>query len=329
MAQLQVPNTLFMWAARHQVVALDTPILDCTHTSTLHGQGAQPDLVVPAIPPERSNTVNPAYPYHWVLPQNVVHWGLTLATIHNEFPQTWNLPYPHVAGVNPQFLPIQNIEPQRLFYHEAGVTNSLSYIVFADLSRVLGYIFYGSTPANQPPPTLRDQQTTAVTTDSGSGCDYGRKLFLPDRAVVDSTKPAPLPDIQPDRQVCLCPGDIKPSYKFEASWYYIFARTNPLRDMEKVCIEFRKVIAQIAFYMVECAGENGPGERWLSARYGYIITNNEVMLLERTPTPQNQRLIRVSDGFPLRGQVLNGQRISGMLALIYIHLKASRANALF
>ncbi|KAI0828566.1 hypothetical protein BC628DRAFT_77893 [Trametes gibbosa] len=230
------------------------------------------------------------------------------------------------------------------YHHEAGLTSRLDEDIFFDLRRILRQVAFWFPPAHaqvQPCAQFpRPANWVAVHSMPGSYSPNPpsriRSNMLPDRcAIVNDSSTAN--QLSREEISTRCPGDIKPSYKFRASWV---KHTNPqavdLRPAPNPAVEDRsrsteagQVLAQVTYYMRKLGINPDAVQNRTSCTYGYVITDTEVVLLRRMPpnTVTDKWPLAVSQGFPLRPEVNNSMGISGMLALIYIHLLAGGPTA--
>ncbi len=211
-----------------------------------------------------------------------------------------NLPYNYHRMPDAKFKPVEGlVDVLTPYRHEAALTSRLDHLVFPTLFRVQRYIAYLylanhlAWPANHIP----------LFSDVGSTAWYNQ--FLPDRCATPSDYASNL------RTRCV--GDIKPSYKFQSSW-----RTDAMNQYyirrSGVKTEYFQVLSQLMYYMCEI-GDHGNGKK---VRYGYIISDLEVVLFRRDPGQRNQLAATV--GYPLRGG--ENFEISGFTALVFVHLLA-------
>lgn len=226
-----------------------------------------------------------------------------------------NFPYIHMH-LPAMFSPIHGLVPSYTpFQHENGLTSKLDLLVFPTLQNVQRFIAYLYFNRLQIPPMGSKQfwpsRHIPLFSEVGS-CAYPRippgrdRPFLPDRCALPS-------DIQINHFTFCC-GDIKPSYKWKSEWGMHAAHTAGSRRLR---LEYRRVLSQVKYYMMTC-GDSGPG---ISTRYGYVITDHEVVLLRRHSGPENLHDIDVSPSYPLQ-EVPQPGGMSAMLALILIHLLA-------
>lgn len=220
----------------------------------------------------------------------------------------------------PDLDPLERFHEQNYrlhFMHEVTLTARLDASILLALDRLLLLLkHHNHYPAGHYP----------VVTDIGANgfCrpvvdDEGRltgNKFEPDRCTQDANSAG-----QPDA-INRCPGDVKCSWKFQGNWRpWIGSKGKgykPLGD------EYRNVMAQLRWYMADIGLQEprgGGGKRW-GATYGYIITDQEVVLVKRVPTGEDTLALYATPGFPLRSAE-EGQ-INGLLALLIIHLLASK-----
>ncbi|KAJ3553826.1 hypothetical protein NM688_g3410 [Phlebia brevispora] len=248
-----------------------------------------------------ANTRNPQYD-HKIQYENVLNWNINTQQVLQQFP-ILNCPYNyHHIQLDDRLRPSANPHPHYgPYWHEAGLTSRLDATVFPDLRRVQCYLAFIRNYNGPPGPDV----LPFVPLFTCSGSDGWHNAFLPDRCALHS-----------DYQVYHIGrlfGEIKPSYKFQASWRDAAAgfRANA---------EYRQVLSQVTFYCTR-TGRQQPGQQ--TARYGFVITETEVVLLRR----RNNGQIYASEGFPLQ-VAPPPNRLSGMQALIYIHLLAASLDGL-
>ena len=262
----------------------------------------------------------------------IVNWDITPQD-WQVFQQIWGLPYnpsqlrtdvlqwlPNInqTHVREHVAPLQHHWPdfQGQFGNEAALTSRIDSSLWIDFTRSMTYIACAHEVrerqrlGNPPLPSIYPAGARPVYPDLGANAYKGK--YLPDRCA--KVRPNAPPKTERSRLF----GDIKPSYKFHHSWKAT-AQVHHHAQL-KTTIEFKKVLAQLKFYM-EKLGMHQDGNPPRSTRYGYILTDEEVVLVRRCPEYGSQS-IQVSDGFPLRGPYAPGMR-TGMWALIFIHLLAS------
>ena len=201
------------------------------------------------------------------------------------------------------------------FRHEAALTSRLDTTIYLELSRILNYIrgcqvlSEGTLWGAMGGDVVFPENGSSVTNRGGRG-------YLPDRSAVSRLDRSP---VDADPRLF---GDNKPSFKFHSSWkglaQYGVGGNGPFAN-SGTSTEFRKVLAQVKYYMTRVGALQG-GTHPL--RYGYIVTDMEVVLLQYDPQ-FGQNSIMVSDGFPLRGEA----GMNGLFALVYVHLLASNNQA--
>lgn len=250
-----------------------------------------------------------------------------------QFHAVWNLPYdpatlqadilafmPGVAQtwIANHVAPISHHWSEFLgqYGHEVALTSRIDSSLWIDFSRIMLYLASSHLVREQRrnagqlhghlPPIYPNKP---IYPDIGSNA-YRTGGFLPDRCAKSNATGSPRTEI------ARLFGEIKPSYKFHSSWKAL-AQLGRLAN-RRVVEEYKKVLAQVLFYMTHL-GQARPGGP--ATRYGYVLTDEEVVLLRRVPGRGN-RHVQVSDGFPLRGPYGQNQ-LSGMQALIYIHLLAA------
>lgn len=216
-----------------------------------------------------------------------------------------------------------------VFDDEAMLAMRLNSTVLLTVGRVLAFIddrvqarrqHHSHLPPLFPPPLGTEPLLMEHGAVSWRNNDTRR--FLPDRCALpraDMYDQVPqMPHLKPRGYLF---GDIKVSYKFRGYW-------GRKEDASMVQIaEFRKVAAQIKFYMLALGWH---GEPKASVVYGYIITDLEVVLMRRgVDSPDT---IYVSQSFKLRAvdrspEEPDDHGISGMTALVYIHLLAANRDS--
>ena len=117
-------------------------------------------------------------------------------------------------------------------------------------------------------------------------------------------------------QVARCPGIVRCSWRFQASW-----REKDTTTAQKK--EYRIVMETLWYHMLNLIGSSSPGVRHISARYGYIVTDQEVVLVKREQDDDGKVIMYATDGFPLRGEPQNQLGWNGLMALLIIHLLVS------
>lgn len=207
------------------------------------------------------------------------------------------------------------------YHHEAGLTSRLEETVFSELRRRLDYI-------RTVLPLLQEEeqihQNLIILHPEPGSCAEKYEGFLSDFCAL-AQKQQPV-------QKMHCVGEIKPSHKFQASWgppsgVLGWGMIGGDATRRSTTTQFRTVMAQVKFYM-RTAGLFDDGT---AVQYGYVITDEEVMLLKRYPA--RPRSILVSVGFPLHRPLPQepwdvGQAIgSGMTVLVLIHLLAGEPNS--
>jgi hypothetical protein len=140
-------------------------------------------------------------------------------------------------------------------------------------------------------PELAARRLSPVTFDGGSAASI-IDLFRPDTAFIAVGGSAAS---SPNR----APGDLKVSWKWQSSWRY----SQTLAEQR----EYKQVLAQVNFYM-----------RQHNARYGYILTNTELVAVKRL---EGSGCLAVSMAVPwTRGGV---GELSVLLALWYLGMLAA------
>ncbi|KAJ5780242.1 hypothetical protein N7457_005402 [Penicillium paradoxum] len=136
---------------------------------------------------------------------------------------------------------------------------------------------------------LTTRRLSPVTFDGGSAA-YIIDLFRPDTAFIA---------VGATSSSNRAPGDLKVSWKWQSSWRYsqTFAEQR----------EYKQVLAQVNFYM-----------RQHNARYGYILTNTELVAVKRL---EGGGRLAVSTPVPWRGGGVG--ELSVLLALWYLGMLAA------
>ena len=258
--------------------------------------------------------------------RGIHHWEITMQDIL-QVSDVLNLSYDW-ESYGREFRPMREFMPDKFsspFAKEVVLTSRLVVTVFNDLSRCQNYIIKRRElendwyPVNFMP-TYTEIGATCIQTETWSSSHPP----LPDRATIGH-------DDEPmkvtNRPSIRLPGDVKCAHKFQASWraYADPTRTPEMNKSEGTEVmkeEYQKVVAQLNHYMDNVGGvlfeESG--------RYGYVITDEEVVLLKRTAVNVkgmmgSHYVLHASRGFPLRRKnPAPGDYISGMLALLWIHI---------
>lgn len=130
-----------------------------------------------------------------------------------------------------------------------------------------------------------------------------------------------------------CPGDIKCGHKFQALWRdYLMSDDVGYKALG---MEYCNVLAQLRHYLVDIGFRDDDERQRMAdkekinvpkqgAKYGYILTNEEVVLIKREKNPRGDMVLYATDGFPLRATP--GCEINGMIALLLIHLLAANED---
>ncbi|EKM52935.1 uncharacterized protein PHACADRAFT_185759 [Phanerochaete carnosa HHB-10118-sp] len=311
------PLTIFRWA------------------QTWNAPNYNPERRAPQPPAERvevgKNTTNKSFKMEDIA-RGILEWDINIDTIRElasilDAPYDWNA-YGKEFRPMREFFP--DIFPSR-FNREVVLANRLVTTLFNDLSRCQNYIIahHERVPTWYPSdfiPTFTEVGATCLQTETWSSPHPP----VPDCATI-GTEDRPLQVT--NRPATRLPGDVKCSYKFQASWRQYTDPVNRREGVNKsrsegtqaMKAEYEKVMAQINHYM-EFPGGVG-FER--AAKYGYIITDEEVVLVRRAPVNVRDvpggsyTQLYASRGFPLRraekGPVPRTY-ISGMLAVLWIHI---------
>lgn len=260
--------------------------------------------------------------------KTVCRWDISLRDI-GDYQSVWDLQYvPHTLPRH--FRPLDDVLNQAypcVFDNEATLLTRLEGTVFITASRILSWIDdrdqvqrdagHGALIPIPGPlgalPLLMEHGAVALR-------KVGGRSFLPDLSALPKGDMyrAPPPALKPRG---LLFGDVKPSYKFRGIWGW------QENGRKRFGTEFRKVAAQIKFYMI-ALGWHGDEEKE-SIVYGYVITDLEVVLMKRSSShPDTIHVsqpfkLRAADRIPATPHGPNDHGISGMTALIYIHLLAS------
>ena len=190
------------------------------------------------------------------------------------------------------------------FRQEAALVSRMDGSVFLDLSRVQRWTAHKA----ETTPGWLPAEHRLVFNEPGSTAKLNGR-FLPDRCAVQEEGSVDQPTF--------CPGDIKPSYKFQSSWIRI-AR-NPTMRRSPFYKEYKKVLAQVKFYMEQCSFVPERNGTVQAARYSHIITDDEVVLIRRHL--DEHFTLEVTKGFRWRNPPQG--EWSGMHALNFIHWLAS------
>lgn len=138
---------------------------------------------------------------------------------------------------------------------------------------------------------------TAITLGAGSSTALIGK-FVPDRAMYN-----PSVDVSVNR----LPGEIKPSWKWDAAWLA------PHSERRRVGI---KRLSQLTFYMLQ----QGYRAQHSGAKYGYMLTDKELIAFRKEDA---QRTISVSKPVPWAGPSNGEPRMTVLLALWYLGMLSS------
>ncbi|KGO76426.1 hypothetical protein PITC_073080 [Penicillium italicum] len=136
---------------------------------------------------------------------------------------------------------------------------------------------------------LATRRLSPVTFDGGSVA-YVIDLFRPDTAFIA---------VGAASRSNRAPGDLKVSWKWQSSWRY----SQTLAEQR----EYKQVLAQVNFYM-----------RQHNARYGYILTNTELVAVKRL---EGSGRLAVSSAVPWKGGGVG--ELSVLLALWYLGMLAA------
>ncbi|EKM52954.1 uncharacterized protein PHACADRAFT_259119 [Phanerochaete carnosa HHB-10118-sp] len=259
----------------------------------------------------------------------ILEWDISMDNIR-ELAKILDSPYDWDA-YGKEFRPMREFFPDVFpspFDKEAVLASRLITTFFNDLSRCQNYIIARRErlPTWYPSdyvPTFTEVGTTCLQTETWSSSHPP----IPDRATIGSEDTPLLVTKRPSTRL---PGDIKCSHKFQASWRryadpYRTKEQNKTEGTGAMQKEYQKVMAQINHYMEYVGGVNFEE----AGRYGYIITDEEAILVQRAAisvhgAPEGNRIqLYASRGFPLRRKETGpvpDDYISGMLALLWIHL---------
>ncbi|KAK7688126.1 hypothetical protein QCA50_008496 [Cerrena zonata] len=320
------PGTTFLdWAAAHYFTA--------------EGHEADPTNV------KHNTSHKDAYSFENI--GRVILWDLDAQTILNDFPflntqipvlnyvgqDLRHVPYMKnsvtlapIFGTNIPFRqdPQHHWQPTAYFVHESSLQCSFE-IVFTDLNWALRSIW---------PSIPQPHDFVSLITVPGSNARIYRK-FLPDRATLKHDQNRDLLDQGP--MPSFMPGEIKPREKFNISWLdnYIQPDDNHMnvempsnKGRER---EVLQVLSQLRFYMCECATHlmvMGNHPTYFHPVYGYIATDEQLVLVKRVPGPGNSKKLFVSRGFRWVPVNRLNNEVNGMMALLYIHMLASRNDGL-
>lgn len=197
--------------------------------------------------------------------------------------------------------------------NEGGITSLLDLLLFPDLEIVQRYIADKVEELGRAALGLDEDFMPLITTVGSLAERYGQ--YLPDRA----SRPAYL--APHDTFTSRCPGEIKPWEKFNnglADMAKLGLPPNGFLDVprtwmkttEKHVREFCSVLAQLLFYTKEsCAHPNGK-----IARYGYAVTEKDVILIERDQV--DKIVVHETEAFPFVRAADSPNGINGMMALL-------------
>lgn len=268
-------------------------------------------------------------------------WDITAETA--KFDAVLDTPIDFESLGRPDLVPIRKFLPNEYpspFMSEEVLSQRLAVSVFNDLDRylrVISLICADCVARNVP---WYPEGHVPLIPEVGAAGYIAPGGFIPDRcAIIDFHKRI--------GGVNRCPGDIKCSWKFRGDWkdfidYDPFrVKTTRRGHGPNLCgVEYSKVMAQLQFYMRNIgvgeleedsrgrARKQDEEEPFWDARYGYIITDEEVVLVKRDFTmsrknPEPGRYtpsMHATKGFPLRPK---NKEMSGMTVLVLIHLLAS------
>ncbi|KAI0644119.1 hypothetical protein C8Q79DRAFT_130387 [Trametes meyenii] len=347
----QRPPNLFAWASAWRAPAI--PALWTYHK--------KPDGTM-REPLIHKNTRN--HLYNQKLPTRLMRWKLDQNIIlnHPVIRNLWHIPIVASSNAIPAYYQpitgrLKDGSRATKFSHEAALTSRLDEHVFSDLQRVLNQIAYWRPPAETLHeadfPYMRPNGWVPVFSMPGS---YARPpivsndeirqeewTLLPDRcALIDDSSEPPFDEtirLADQRSIrTRCVGEIKPSYKFDEEWLetlVVEPGVNPLNAFNAAGLdsfeeEALQVLAQTTYYMRRLG--ICPWDRTKAVTYGYIITDKDVVLLRRREDfaqIADARPLDISQSFPLRptAEEIAQNKISGMLALVFIHLLAGTESA--
>lgn len=269
------------------------------------------------------NTTNKAYPWHEMW-KSIRIWDISGQDVA-KFDKVLDTPYdpkrlfevkpPLKEELEGTLHPVESTYRRQYkipFRTEAALVSRLAATFYNSLDRSLRFLAAYEEVFGQDEDWL-PRNHHILYTEHGSSAQIIPN-FEPDRAGVRRDA-----DIEKDMQPNRCPGEIKPSYKFRAAWIEQTIDDEIRRMRDGITTECQKVCAQLRFYMKNC----GCPEIQLGAKYGYILTDEEVVLArrrwERRLTGRGpEEVLELTKPFKMRGAAPG--EWTAMMAVLYIHL---------
>lgn len=187
------------------------------------------------------------------------------------------------------------ITPPPLFAAEDYLREIVSIYADRPVRRALAQTFdhLARAPGNQ----MRGR--TPITLGSGSSAKLINS-FVPDRAFYE---------VPAAESVNRLPGEIKPSWKWQSAWHG--------SGTERLELKVATRLTQLSYYMLQ----QGHRQRHSGARYGYMLTDRELVAFKKEDA---RGTIRMSRSIPWRGRPADGTpRLTVLLALWYLGMLAS------
>ncbi|EKM52948.1 uncharacterized protein PHACADRAFT_210711 [Phanerochaete carnosa HHB-10118-sp] len=267
------------------------------------------------------NTVNESYPSYKI--HSIARWDP--AEELDKYLPVFQQPF-HPPADRKDLHPLIEYHPTayRLPYgHEATLSARLDTSILLDHDRALREMARAGHLPSRHIPLCTDVGANGYCRPSTKRKAAGKK-FEADRCAKELEK-------QGDpASVNRCPGDIKCGFKFQGLWRNYL--THHDAGYKSLGNEYRNAIAQVRHYMVD-VGHRTPKEREIvengekvdvpevGAKYGYIVTDEEVVLIRRVQDALGHNSLQATDGIPLRATP--GLAMNGMLALLLVHLLAA------
>ncbi|KAJ2977820.1 hypothetical protein NQ176_g4158 [Zarea fungicola] len=190
------------------------------------------------------------------------------------------------------------ITPPPFFAAEDYLREIISIYADRPVRRALTQTFQhlARAPGNQ----MRGR--TPITLGSGSLAKLIDK-YAPDRAFYE---------VPAEESINRLPGEIKPSWKWQSAWH---RDGNPF-----IRARVAARLAQLSYYMLQ----QGHGEPHSGARYGYMLTDRELVAFRKDDTRGS---VYMSQPIPWRGEPEDGTpRLTVLLGLWYLGMLASSDN---
>jgi hypothetical protein len=171
--------------------------------------------------------------------------------------------------------------------------------------RPSGIVTFYADPRGDGPPPKKKKATNRTRTKPPSNEEEETLLHKHDPHAKPAARFAELHHPHNSLKQCFVPGELKITFKFRLELLQTVNKDGTLD--ETVVHEAEKVFTQIYNYMNYC-----------NARYGYVLTNHELLMLERIPGQFGR--LKVSQSIPL--SVVEGQ-LNAKLALWWLFYKVS------